>query len=78
MASETRRTLVIDVEGMHCENCVRTVRTALQQAPGVEKVDVRLGDQQARVTFDPQAASGPALLRVIKAAGFGARGFRPA
>lgn len=57
--NETKRmTVVFDVDGMTCMNCVGHVKEALEGVDGVKKVDVSLQDKSATVsgTFDIEAA----------------------
>lgn len=44
--------LVLRVNGMTCENCVRHVREALEQVPGVKSVQVDLAQNRATVEGD--------------------------
>lgn len=44
------------VGGMACENCVKAVTDAISAVPGVQKVDVSLADQCAKVTYDGKAS----------------------
>ncbi|HEY9722954.1 MAG TPA: heavy metal-associated domain-containing protein [Oscillatoriaceae cyanobacterium] len=43
---------VLRVNGMTCENCVRHVREALEQVPGVRDVRVDLAEGRATVEGD--------------------------
>jgi copper chaperone len=42
-------TVHLTIEGMTCEHCLRAVRTRLQQTPGVEIEDVRIGSATIRL-----------------------------
>jgi Cu+-exporting ATPase len=65
--------LTLTIEGMTCASCVRTVETALQKVPGVERADVNLATETARVRLDPSRADLPRLVDAVKAQGYGAR-----
>ncbi len=43
------KTLILNIEGMSCENCVKHVREALEDLKGVSSVEVNLSQNQARV-----------------------------
>ncbi|MBI4557945.1 MAG: copper-translocating P-type ATPase [Candidatus Hydrogenedentes bacterium] len=58
---------------MHCASCVHTVESALKRVPGVADAVVNLTTEEARVRFDPTAASIPAMVQAIEQAGYGAR-----
>ena len=66
-------TILLQVEGMSCQGCVRSVSAALTALPGVETVTVSLAEGRASVTFDPTRASGDDLRQAIAEAGFDSR-----
>ncbi len=43
------QTLKLDIDGMHCDACVRRVKTALDNQPGVTTVDVQVGHATTKV-----------------------------
>ena len=55
-------TLTINIKGMTCGGCVKSVTNVLQQLRGVSKVDVSLAENHAIVDYDPTLAS-PKLLK---------------
>lgn len=61
-------TLSLAIDGMSCAHCVRAVRDALGELPGVtpERVDVG----HATVTLDPAATSVERLLDAVRDAGY--------
>jgi copper chaperone CopZ len=59
----------IHVGGMTCQNCVRHVRTALEQIPGVRSVDVVLESSEARLEAEREITR-PELSRVLDEAGY--------
>lgn len=61
------REITLNIEGMHCDACVRRVTQALQRTPGTEVVEVRVGAARVR-SEDP----GPAVAALAKA-GYTAR-----
>ena len=46
------KTLVFDVRGMTCDNCVQHVTKAVREVPGVRDVKVDLAPGSARVEGD--------------------------
>lgn len=60
----------IDVGGMHCGGCERSIVTALQALPGVESANADHIAEQVEVTHDPAAAGDDVLRAAIAAAGF--------
>ena len=57
---------VIDIKGMHCESCVNTITTVLNDLEGVKKAKVSLEYKQAKVKFDPNVISTDDLKAVIE------------
>jgi copper chaperone CopZ len=49
-ADEPARRVVVEVEGIHCDACLDSVRNALRRVPGLRTLDVRRCDD------DPDAA----------------------
>lgn len=60
----------IKIGGMTCVMCSRAVTDALKGVPGVVDVDVNLGTERARVTYNPQLATAADLRRAIEEAGY--------
>ena len=69
MATETR---VINVEGMTCGGCVKSVNSAVSQLQGVQSVDVDLEGNKASVTYDASTVAVEAIVEAIEDAGFDA------
>lgn len=69
MATETR---VINVEGMTCGGCVKSVDSAVSQLQGVQSVDVDLEGNKASVTYDASTLAVEAIVEAIEDAGFDA------
>lgn len=66
---EPTNDLVLAVEGMTCEHCVRAVRGALESLPGVGQVDVDLASGQVRVAVDEEADRA-AMVAAIEEEGY--------
>lgn len=52
-----------------CSGCVRTVRNALANVPGVLEVDIEPGQDEFTVSYDPALVQPEALLEPLHAAG---------
>ena len=66
-------TIVLEVDGMTCGGCVRSVTNVLKALPGVSFAEVSLEKSQAKVTFDPALADATALRAAVEEAGYEAR-----
>jgi copper chaperone CopZ len=70
------RRVRIDIDGMTCDGCVRSVDRVLSRLEGVTVVGVEVGS--ARVEVDDARASEQELTAAIEKAGFTPRGVSPA
>lgn len=59
------KSVVLKIEGMKCEECVRTIERALRRARGVKSASVTRADSKARITFDPDQTSVSKLIETI-------------
>ncbi|MFT4819768.1 MAG: Cu+-exporting ATPase [Candidatus Azotimanducaceae bacterium] len=69
LASYDLDTYLLNVTGMSCASCVRSVETALKLAPGVRSASVNYADSSAFVSTGSDLKS---LIDAITAAGYGA------
>nr|WP_028858138.1 cation transporter [Psychrobacter phenylpyruvicus] len=65
-------TRVINIDGMTCGGCVKSVDSALTQLNGVQSVEVDLEGNKAAVTYDSSAVAVDAIVEAIEEAGFDA------
>lgn len=67
------RELTIEVRGMTCDHCERSVAKALQSVPGVQEIlEVSHADARARVVAAPEATADR-IERAVEKAGYHAR-----
>lgn len=69
-ALAAQKSVVLSVPGMNCAACPITVRKALEQVPGVEKVKATLEPPEAVVTFDDGKTSVDRLMEATRNAGY--------
>jgi copper chaperone len=60
----------IRIQGMTCDGCVKSVTRTLQAVAGVQRVEVSLDEEKARVTYDPKKAGLAELKRAVERAGY--------
>jgi copper chaperone len=63
-------TLQINVEGMTCGGCVKSVTGVLQKIAGVSSVEVSLEQKRATVIYNPSQAKPEQFKAAIEDAGF--------
>ena len=65
------KTITLNIEGMHCGGCVKSVTRVLTKLDGVQSADVQL-EGKANITFDENRVNVAQLIEVIEDAGFDA------
>lgn len=65
------KTITLNIEGMHCGGCVKSVTRVLTELNGVQSADVQL-EGKANITFDENRVNVAQLIEVIEDAGFDA------
>jgi copper chaperone len=63
-------TLTINIKGMTCGGCVKSISNVLQPIKGVSSVVVSLEQNRASITFDPVQAKPAQFKSAIEDAGF--------
>jgi Cu+-exporting ATPase len=66
----THRRVRLDVQGMTCANCARTVAGAVEDLDGVDGADVNPTTDGATVAYDPEAVSLARIVDAIETAGY--------
>jgi MerR family transcriptional regulator, copper efflux regulator len=70
-ATEHRmKTAILKIEGTHCDGCATTIKTVLEREPGVQMAAVSFAEGEARVLYDPHAATEDRLVATIEKPGF--------
>lgn len=64
------RTEVVEVRGMHCGGCERTVTGAVAALAGVERASADFVAEEVSVTFDPGRVRLDEILAAVRGAGF--------
>ena len=60
----------INIKGMHCKGCERTISNALLGIKGVHQVKVDYTTEKAMVTFDENSTNIKSILAKIEDAGY--------
>lgn len=67
---DTKKSLNLDIIGMTCASCARTVERGLKRLDGVEEVTVNVATDRAAVTFDPSALNITDLIGRVRESGY--------
>ena len=63
-------TITLNVKGMTCMGCVRSIKNVLEPIPGVTNVDVVLETGKVTLIFDPAQSNIAAFKSAIEDAGY--------
>lgn len=66
------QTVTLNIDGMSCGGCVKSVTRILEGINGVGKAEVSLENKNAAVTFDPAKTNPDALIEAVEDGGFDA------
>ncbi|WP_016951047.1 heavy metal translocating P-type ATPase [Anabaena sp. PCC 7108] len=64
------KTQALQVGGMDCGSCAKTIEVSLQQLSGVTEVSVSFGTEKVKVSYDPQIVTEKTIFDRIKALGY--------
>jgi copper chaperone len=64
--------VTLQVNGMTCQGCVRSVKRVLEAVPGVVSAEVSLERNQAVIACDPARIDAARLAEAVTAAGYSA------
>lgn len=63
-------TRVLGIEGMTCDNCVKTLTRALKRINGIKEVQVDRENAQATITFDTTKTDMAAIHEAVLKSGY--------
>ena len=63
--------IIINISGMHCEGCEKTITDALTALEGAKGVRVSFIEEQAKVKYDPSMVGIEEFKAAIEGAGYG-------
>jgi Cu2+-exporting ATPase len=61
---------VFNAEGIHCANCARSIKTTLNNLPGIKRADVNVVNSRVSVTWDPGIVNLGTILGSVAKIGF--------
>ncbi len=64
------KTLQVQVSGMDCGSCAKTVETGVQQIPGVFEVGLSFATGRLKVSYDPQLVSEVVIYDCVARLGY--------
>jgi len=65
-------TLTLNIDGMSCGGCVKSVTRILADIDGVAKAEVSLENKNAVIEFDPAKTNAAALIDAVEDGGYDA------
>jgi len=70
MSNTQENTAILNIGGMHCAMCVKTVERSLNSLDGVRGATVNLATEKAQVVFDSEKVALADLRTVVESAGY--------
>lgn len=64
------KTVVLTIEGMHCDGCAETIKGLLAVEAGVKASAVSFKEGRARVLYDPAQTDQSQLIAAIEKGGY--------
>ncbi len=64
------KSVVLEIQGMHCGGCAGTVKALLERQPGVKSAAVTFESGEARVLFDSAKTDERRLMAAIEESGY--------
>ncbi|MEZ7685125.1 heavy-metal-associated domain-containing protein [Neisseria flavescens] len=64
------QTVTLNIDGMTCGGCVKSVTRLLEGVEGVEKAEVSLENKNAVITFDESKTDTDALIDAVEDGGY--------
>ena len=64
------QTVTLNIDGMTCGGCVKSVTRLLEGVEGVEKAEVSLENKTAVITFDESKTDADALIDAVEDGGY--------
>ncbi|NEU32499.1 copper chaperone CopZ [bacterium LRH843] len=64
------KNITLNVQGMSCGHCVKSIEGSVGQVAGVEQVKVNLADSKVEVAFDESKASPDQIKKTIEDQGY--------
>lgn len=62
--------VIIEISGMHCSSCVKSIENSLKQLPGIISVNVNFGSEKAYIKYDTSLVSTQKIKEAIRVAGY--------
>lgn len=62
--------VILKIEGMHCEGCSATIKAVIDREPGVKAASVAFERGEARILYDPMVVSEDRLAAAVGRLGF--------
>ncbi|MBH5328968.1 heavy-metal-associated domain-containing protein [Eikenella sp. S3360] len=66
------QTITLNIGGMTCGGCVKSVTRILENTEGVAKAEVNLEKKNAVIEFDPAKTNAAALIEAVEDGGYDA------
>lgn len=62
--------IILSVQGMTCQSCVKSIKSACKDIPGLDSIDVSLEEAKATVLYQPTLLTPKDIMNTIEECGF--------
>ncbi|MFX1469839.1 MAG: heavy metal translocating P-type ATPase, partial [Promethearchaeota archaeon] len=70
--TEQKKTVVLNIQGMHCAACAQTISKALNNNEGIENANVNITTEKAYLSYNPKIIKKSEIIELVKNTGYGA------
>ena len=67
---EHSKSIVVDIKGMTCNSCVKTINSTVRKQNGVVSANVDLQGEKATIVYDPEVITKETIVKAIEESGF--------
>ncbi|MFH2028099.1 MAG: heavy metal translocating P-type ATPase [Nanoarchaeota archaeon] len=64
--------IILQINGMTCASCVKTVEKALRKAEGISEANINFATEKANITYNSDKTNKKEIIRIIEDSGYGA------
>ncbi|MFW9948587.1 MAG: heavy metal translocating P-type ATPase [Candidatus Thorarchaeota archaeon] len=64
------KTIVLNIQGMHCAACAQTITKALNNAKGIDNANVNLATEKAYLNYNPKEIKKSRIIEIVKNTGY--------
>jgi P-type Cu+ transporter len=72
-----KKTITLDLEGMHCASCAVLINKSLSKKEGIEEAVVNYSTEKASITYNDSLLNENDLIKIVESRGYKAKVYEP-